>query len=300
MRAEDSRRAISIWEEEERVVADATTTTERYAQAIERLNKLRDLGFMTSLDKPGSMGIDRTLPELNQDYPEGDLRRQLMPSGAKDFAPLPVVAPEDPTTVWDYWTAMQTQSFNEAMVSFGENVRQGFASTLSDSIRDALTEGFSERRTGASGMKLFFDRMRNMVGEQLAGLGGTIIDYGSRYVLKGLGRLFQKVGLTMGLVAIAVGVALSALAGSISTAAKGGDTGFSGGAIGGLDVGGKATGPQTYTFTGERGRAVSGSRAYGSENLTVNFNGPIIGPNDLSAQRAIGDIVKNAKRRGLA
>jgi hypothetical protein len=320
MRIPDGRRAIDILAEEEAALADATTTTERYAQALERINKLRELGFMTSRDKPGLMPIDRELPDLNKDYEVGDVRRKLTPFDAKDFAPSPIVDPET-FTAWDLWTAGQTEAFNDAMESFKENVIRGFADTLSSAIRDGLTEGFSERRTGASGMRLFFNRMRNMLGEQLSQLGGTVIELGSRYVLKGLGKLFQKVGfsmgvfgrlmmrfqsalashpLTMGAVAIAVGIGLSALAGRISTAAREGGGGDIGGTLGGLSIGNGGVAPQTYIFPRDRAKTQpTGMTLGGGDKVIVNFNGPIIGPNDPSAQRQIMTLIDNAQRRGL-
>ncbi|MES2524033.1 MAG: hypothetical protein V4617_15105 [Gemmatimonadota bacterium] len=326
VRQQDIVRGMALLKSETAVMQAATTSTERYAQAVERLNKLREAGLVSSAD---------LLKAARDQAMENRTSIDLQAKGQNLAVPNmsgPSMEVKLVPKFGDISQVLGTTDFTAMMKAFADKAKGAISESrlrdvISTGVTDEIQQGFNAAILGS---------LQNVVSSFATfsfDVAGTVIDsIGAAFsggfasakdvLLSGLGRIFMTMGkalivhgavmsgllkallnpFTSGPAAIAAGVALTALGASLAGAAsgRGGGGQFTGGSLGGLSAGAMASAPQRYTLSTSnqpRGAIVS-TAAAPQERVTVQFNGPIIGTNDIGAQNAITKMVRSGMRRG--
>lgn len=303
LRAIDIVRGMDILAAEEELLKSKTASTEDYARALERVEKLQKAGFMTSLDTKQSVGDVERVFDLNG-KPIKDNGKPLKMDTTDNIEKVSYSKVQEKFSHFDIFLSELWKGINDEIKIIGLDLGMG----LSGAITTGVTKGLADGLTEAKGA----------VGGALGSMGKMLTDVGGKLVLKGLGSFFKKVGLSigifgklmlkfqamaaanplaMGAVAIGVGLAMSALASKIGGAASG-SSGFEGGSIGGLSVGRPTDKAQTYTFGQDRGRMVTSNGVPVAAADPVQMNFTVIGANDVRAQTEITKMVRAGMRRG--
>jgi hypothetical protein len=179
--------------------------------------------------------------------------------------------------------------------------------TLPLQLHNVLRSTFTD---GLSGL-------RGSLGDVFVNLGATIGTHAAESMLKPLGKMFMRMGSSLGIfgklmnalkaaftwnpilsgaISIAAGVALVSLGKSLGGAVSGHTGGTLGGGIGSLGIGGSPTTPQVYTF-GQRHQSTPTGAVSAQPGDRFHFT--VIGANDPTAQRQIMGLIDNAQRRGI-
>lgn len=181
------------------------------------------------------------------------------------------------------------RAFEQRAKELARHIQESFTRNVGDAIANSITAAFSGKGV-INAIKSFGAGILSAIGDFAIQLGTSMIVFGTllaafvKHVqgFDGFGAVAAGVGL------IAAGAAIKALAAS-----------FGGGAssAGGGGGGGVSTSPSFLSFGVQASTPPTTSLA--APTAKPNYSFTIIGPADPVAQRAIGDIVSRADRRGL-
>lgn len=194
--------------------------------------------------------------------------------------------------------AIEEDPFLEARRAFDRAVKS-LARTMKDALGQSLSEGIAAGLEAAFSAKGIGNAFKTLTSTILAALGGFMIALGGQMIVVGLAldALAKSLLSLNGPAAIAAGVGLIA-AGAALRAVAGSFGGNESGAGASSGAGGGYSAPDFLTFPVRDAATPTTSRSAPTEARQFNqfF---VIGPADPQAQRAIGDIVGRADRRGL-
>lgn len=300
-------RTLALYDREKKILDDTTQSLERRAKAYERTQQLEKAGVIT----PGKIiPMPEGKPQLDSTFidvqlPQVDVENEVatfddaytayvgMIAGIVsqgEFSRVVGKAFKDQTSL-----AFQgvLQADLQAIASDFTLLTRDFAGVLIDGIASGFSKGWGSAK----------DIILSGLGSILQAMGKHLMVTGA--ALKGLlpflTNPFTSGGamIAAGALIYGAGVTLSAIAAKGSGGGSAG--GFAGGSVGGLGIGGSASQPQSYSLAAGNRYGVIGASGSASDtkSIVVQFNGPIIGPNDVQAQSAIAAVVNNAARRGL-
>ncbi len=281
--------ALERLRDAQRNYAEATLQT---AEAVEK-SASRQVTAINSVrvahERAGKAVVDQTTPNRG---PHMDI--QGLPLGADLFptGPMPNIGRGSVTPLDEGANAEifqkaqarmeQIQDFMSAQASI---LQHGIADTIGGAIYDGFAAAFNGEGLGGV-FKAFGKSILASIGNILGQMGQVWLEYG--VLMTGLGQALWN-PFTSGPAAIAIGAALMALSGALGAVAHGG--------------GGARSGTSAYSTSAQRTEDItrykfidrSGNLVDLSPRPAMHFT--IIGPNDPSAQRAIGEVVEKYNRR---
>jgi hypothetical protein len=295
----DIREAEKLYDAERKVLDDSTASIERRAQALKRMQQLEKSGAVTKLGgAPERQGT--VAPEYSGnpfDLGPVEIRGLEKISSALQRAARDAIDDAE-------LGALFSQGMSEAIADIRMDTMMADIATLAEMFAnftrntfsvaiDAIAAGFE------GGWGAFGQVMLGGLGDILMAMGKQLMIVGAS--LKGLLPALLT-PFTSGPAMIAAGALIFGAGAALSSIARGGGGGGgtapTAGGIGSLGVGAAQT-PSVYVFgSGPMPMGALGGRAAEPRNA-VTINQTIIGANDPVAQRQIGEMVKQAARRGL-